>query len=97
MAESDEYFASRPRGSQLGAWVSMQSSVLEGRKELDDSLANLEEQYKSQVIPRPPHWGGFVIKPDYLEFWQGRENRLHDRFAYQKTSLDDWRIDRLAP
>ncbi|TVQ42580.1 MAG: pyridoxamine 5'-phosphate oxidase [Gloeocapsa sp. DLM2.Bin57] len=94
--ESDEYFSSRPRGSQLGAWVSNQSSVIPNREVLEQELANLEIKYQEQDIPRPPHWGGFLLKPMLIEFWQGRPNRLHDRLRYQLKE-DEWIRERLAP
>lgn len=95
--ESDEYFHSRPRGSQIGAWVSEQSKVIHGREILNERLETLENQYKDQaIIPRPAHWGGYRIVPEKIEFWQGRPNRLHDRILYSKTG-DDWKIERLSP
>lgn len=98
--ESDAYFHSRPRGSQLGAWVSPQSSVLpRGRVELEERLAALQEEYKDEgtPIPRPPHWGGFLIRPSMVEFWQGRSSRLHDRLAYTRGGEGTWVMQRLAP
>lgn len=95
--ESDEYFHSRPRGSQIGAWVSNQSKVIEGRKVIEERLLNLEREFKnSEVIPRPPHWGGYRVIPEKIEFWQGRPNRLHDRILYSKK-VNDWKIERLSP
>ena len=94
--ESTRYFRSRPRGSQLGAWVSRQSEVIDGRRILDARLAELSERYENEV-PLPPHWGGYRIKPDQYEFWQGRSNRLHDRFRYSRQEDGGWIIERLAP
>lgn len=94
--ESDAYFASRPRGSQIGAWVSHQSSVVSNRDVLETRQRELEAQFASQPIPRPPHWGGFRVVPDSLEFWQGRPSRLHDRIRYRKEGAD-WILDRLSP
>jgi len=96
-AESDEYFYSRPQGSQLSAWVSNQSQVIASREVLERKLAQLEEQYQEQKIPRPPHWGGFRVIPSFIEFWQGRPNRLHDRLCYRLTEDKIWIIERLAP
>jgi len=94
--ESQTYFHSRPIGSQLGAWVSHQSEVIDARRILEARLAELEERFAGQEIPCPPHWGGYRIKPERIEFWQGRPNRLHDRFRYTRQG-ESWRIDRLAP
>lgn len=94
---SDGYFESRPRGSQLGAVVSNQSEVVKNRKELEDKLQDLEKQYKGKEIPRPKYWGGFIVKPIEMEFWQGRANRLHDRIRYKLQEDYNWNIDRLAP
>ena len=94
--ESDQYFQSRPRGSQMGAHVSNQSEVIENRFTLEKRLKFLEDQYKNKPIPRPTHWGGYVVSPHSIEFWQGRTNRLHDRLVYiQKSS--NWVIKRLSP
>jgi len=95
--EADAYFASRPRGSQLGAWASMQSSVIPGRGDLDNRFAELETCYKERQIPRPPHWGGYRVIPVEIEFWQGRPDRLHDRFVYRLREPKDWIIERLSP
>jgi pyridoxamine 5'-phosphate oxidase len=96
-ARSDQYFASRPKGSQLGALVSPQSKVVENREILEDRLANLEKEYQHKEIKRPANWGGFLVRPESIEFWQGRPNRLHDRFLYSLTNEYDWKIERLAP
>lgn len=96
-SESDEYFATRPRGSQIGAWVSNQSEVIENREAIEQKTKKYEEQFEGITIPRPPHWGGYKVIPDYLEFWQGRPSRLHDRLVYQKIENGIWKIDRLAP
>jgi pyridoxamine 5'-phosphate oxidase len=95
-AESDAYFASRPRGARLGAWVSPQSAVIAGREELDRAFAEAEARYAGGEIPRPPHWGGFLVRPRRVEFWEGRPNRLHDRVRYERDG-EGWRIERLAP
>ncbi len=93
--ESDAYFASRPRGSQVGAWASEQSTVLESRVDLEARLAEFEKLYPDEV-PRPPHWGGYLVTPLTVEFWQGRADRLHDRIRYRRHR-DDWITERLAP
>lgn len=95
--ESDAYFATRPRGSQLGAWASDQSRVIMGRGDLDARFRQLEETYRGLPVPRPPHWGGYRIIPTMIEFWQGRADRLHDRFRYRLRDPNDWTIERLAP
>jgi pyridoxamine 5'-phosphate oxidase len=94
--ESAAYFATRPRGSQLAAWASQQSQPLEGREELERRYAELEREYEGREVPRPPHWGGFRLRPDTIEFWEHRENRLHDRFRYTRAR-EGWRGERLAP
>lgn len=95
--ESEEYFHSRPRESQIGAWVSNQSSTIDSRDVLDEKQKQLEEIYsEGKEIPLPEHWGGFRIIPDKIEFWQGRANRLHDRILYAKIGAE-WNISRLAP
>jgi len=94
---SDGYFESRPRGSQLGAVVSNQSDILQNRNKLEDKLKNLEKEYEGKEIPRPKYWGGYIVKPSEIEFWQGRANRLHDRIRYKLQVDYNWQIDRLAP
>lgn len=94
--ESAAYFRTRPRGSRLGAWASVQSAPLEDRTALEREVARLDTQYPGDDIPLPPHWGGYRLVPDEFEFWQGRENRLHDRFRYCRNG-DRWQIDRLSP
>lgn len=94
--ESDSYFASRPRGSRIGAWASEQSEVLERREALEERVEKLEEKYPGDEIPRPPFWGGFRVRHEQVEFWQGRESRLHDRLLY-KCRGDGWEIVRLQP
>ncbi|MCL4143543.1 UNVERIFIED_CONTAM: hypothetical protein GTU68_060130 [Idotea baltica] len=95
--ESDEYFHSRPKLSQVGAWVSHQSSVIENREVLEEKNNELTEKYKdTEIIPRPPHWGGYRLKATSIEFWQGRQNRLHDRILFTKTEKD-WKRERLSP
>lgn len=95
--ESDAYFYSRPADSRLGAWASDQSQVIPTRQVLDRKLADLAEQYQEQSIPRPPHWGGFRVIPETIEFWQGRPNRLHDRLRYSLQPEGVWQIERLSP
>lgn len=94
---SDGYFESRPRGSQLGALVSNQSETIKSRAELETRLKTLEEEYEGKEIPRPEFWGGFIVKPVEIEFWQGRPNRLHDRIRYKLNENYDWIQDRLSP
>jgi len=95
-ADSDAYFATRPRDSQLGAWASAQSEPLGSREQLDDRVAELDIEYRDRPIPRPPHWGGYLLIPDEVEFWQGQVGRLHDRFRYRRSD-GGWTIERLAP
>ena len=95
--ESDAYFQSRPKASQLGAWASPQSQVIESRDVLEQRLAQLEEKYATEKVPRPPHWGGFRVIPSAIEFWQGRPSRLHDRIRYELDEKGDWFYQRLAP
>ncbi len=95
--ESQTYFHSRPVGSQLSAWASRQSAVLDGRRVLDARMEEMNERFADKRVPLPPHWGGYRLKPDNMEFWQGRSNRLHDRFRYTRHSGGSWLIERLAP
>lgn len=95
--ETAEYWAHRPRGSQLGAWASPQSSVVPGRTSLESSLAGIERRFSdAERVPVPPHWGGWRIRPEYVEFWQGRPDRLHDRLRFRRMD-DSWKVERLAP
>ena len=95
-AETEAYFHSRPIASQLGAWASPQSQVIPGRQFLEQRYEELEQQYQDQEVPLPPHWGGFRVIPQTIEFWQGRPSRLHDRLRYQLQE-NTWKIERLAP
>ncbi len=95
---SDAYFNKRPKGSQIGAWASPQSQVIDSRSILENNKASLNKKYANQEqVPRPKHWGGFRVKPQRIEFWQGRNNRLHDRVVYEKMRNGRWKIFRLAP
>lgn len=95
--ESDEYFNSRPEGSKIGAWASPQSTVVESQQWLHENFEKIKSSYANRVIPRPPHWGGFVVRPTSIEFWQGRPSRMHDRIRYTTAQENKWRIERLAP
>lgn len=95
--DNDDYFHSRPVGSQIGAWTSPQSQVIEDRKWLDNQYLQMAEQFKEGAIDRPPHWGGYLVQPVVIEFWQGRPSRLHDRIQYTLEESGGWRIERLAP
>ena len=95
--ESDTYFQSRPKGSQIGAWTSNQSMVIENREVLVEREKYLIEKFGNNPIPRPPHWGGYRLVPTYVEFWQGRPSRLHDRIAYTLVENGAWKIERLSP
>jgi len=96
-AESDQYFASRDRKSQLGAWASHQSQEIKDRTVLENRVAQLTEKYQGMKVPRPPFWGGYRLVPSTIEFWQGRLNRLHDRLRYSKQADSSWQLNRLAP
>ena len=95
--ESDTYFSSRPEGSRIGAWASPQSRSIEGRQWLDEKYRRLFLQMQGKEIERPPHWGGYIVKPVIVEFWQGRISRLHDRIQYSLDEGGNWKIERLAP
>ncbi|MFN3850568.1 MAG: pyridoxamine 5'-phosphate oxidase [Spirosomataceae bacterium] len=94
--ESEEYFHQRPISSQIGAWVSEQSNVIPNREVLEKRQVELEAQYKDSIIPKPPHWGGYRVKPNKIEFWQGRPSRLHDRILFTNVE-NNWKIERLSP
>lgn len=94
--ETEAYFASRPRDSQLGAWASAQSSVVASRAELEAAYAEVEARFAGGAVPAPPHWGGYLVTPERVEFWQGRRSRMHDRLAYRRAGVD-WVTERLAP
>ena len=94
--ESEAYFRTRPRGSRISAWVSEQSSVIASRQVLDDRVPHLEQRFPGNEVPLPPYWGGYRVRPETVEFWQGRESRLHDRIRYVRDGAR-WRIERLSP
>jgi pyridoxamine 5'-phosphate oxidase len=96
-AESDEYFRTRPRESQIGAITSPQSDVIQGREFLEQRFRDFEGMYRDRAVPRPAHWGGYRLKPERIEFWQNRSGRLHDRIDYQRQTDGSWTIQRLAP
>jgi pyridoxamine 5'-phosphate oxidase len=95
--ESEEYFKSRPRGNRLGAWASKQSQVIANRAELEERMKAVETRFPGDDIPIPDNWGGYLLVPSAIDFWQGRPNRLHDRFCYTKEASGHWRLDRLSP
>jgi len=95
--ESEAYFHSRPHASQLAAWVSQQSSVISGRKAIEESMRELEKKYAGSAVPLPAHWGGWRLAPETVEFWQGRRSRLHDRLRYRREKDGGWSVERLAP
>jgi pyridoxamine 5'-phosphate oxidase len=97
MKESIDYFDSRPEGSKIGAWASPQSMVVAGKAWLKETFNYYSERFKQGKIPKPPHWGGYRIKPVKIEFWQGRPSRMHDRILYTETTPGNWKIERLAP
>ena len=96
-AESDNYFGSRPRDSQIAAWASNQSEILSSRNVLEESFTNYAAKFARKIVPRPPEWGGLIILPAAFEFWQGRPKRLHDRLLYSRSPDKSWKIERLAP
>ena len=95
--ESEAYFHSRPPASQLAAWASAQSTIIPGRKALEEAMKDLEKKYAGRKVPVPPHWGGFRLAPETVEFWQGRRSRLHDRLRYRRATDGSWSVERLAP
>ncbi len=95
--DSDEYFLSRPTGSQVGAWASNQSQVIQSREWLENRYLQLTEEFKQKELKRPSHWGGYLVTPVIIEFWQGRPSRLHDRIQYSLEEDGSWKIERLSP
>jgi pyridoxamine 5'-phosphate oxidase len=95
--ESTDYFNSRPEGSKIGAWSSPQSKVVQNKEWLEKTFSYYSERFKKEKISKPPHWGGYRVKPVKIEFWQGRPNRMHDRILYTETMPGEWKIERLAP
>ncbi|HYP16611.1 MAG TPA: pyridoxamine 5'-phosphate oxidase [Opitutus sp.] len=95
--ESEAYFHSRPLASQLSAWVSQQSAIISSRKELEAAMKAVEKKFAGQPVPLPPHWGGYRVAPETVEFWQGRRSRLHDRLRYRRGDDGSWLVERLAP
>jgi pyridoxamine 5'-phosphate oxidase len=95
--ESEEYYRTRPRGSRLGAWTSHQSAILPSREVLEQRLEEVSTQFPGDDVPLPPHWGGYLVRPQTVEFWQGRPDRLHDRIRYTRRSGEGWIIERLSP
>ena len=95
--ESDEYFLSRPEGSRIGAWASPQSNIIASREVIDENIERYQQQFRDGNVPRPPDWGGYIVIPAVVEFWQGRPSRLHDRIQYSLTGDGAWKIERLAP
>jgi pyridoxamine 5'-phosphate oxidase len=95
--EAETYFHSRPLLSQYAAWASAQSSIISGRKLLEDAMKEMEKKYAGSVVPLPPHWGGYRVSPETVEFWQGRRSRLHDRLRYRRSEDGSWIVERLAP
>jgi len=95
--EAESYFASRPHGHQIGAWVSEQSQVIPGREWLEAREAEMSSRFPEAQVPCPPHWGGYTLQPDEIEFWQGRVSRLHDRLRYTREENGSWKIERLSP
>ena len=94
---SDAYFNSRPEMSRIGAWASPQSTVIHSREILETNFQTYQTEFEKKEIIRPPHWGGYIVKPELIEFWQGRSSRLHDRMVYEKDGDNEWKINRLAP
>ena len=95
--DSDAYFHSRDRGSQLGAWASPQTQPIPDRAWLERRVVDFDERFKGQTVPRPAHWGGYRLRPDWIDFWHSQPDRLHDRFRYERTEADGWTVTRLAP